>query len=82
MSVWGTGKRGTIHKLKSFRMGWGMVESVTKTKWSVEIKMAEFGELGFDEEECEWFAGKFFGDRLAGKHQKLMGLCFLATRTD
>lgn len=81
MGVWGTGVKGTINNSKTFGINWGMAEAVTKTKWKVEVKMVDFEELGFDEVDCQWFAGDFFEDDSRGKLEKLRGLCFLATRT-
>ena len=80
MKVWGTGGRGTIHNSKTFGMNWRMVEVVTETKWKIDVKMMEFKDLGFDEMDCEWFGSEVFEDSIAGKPEKLMGLCFLATR--
>jgi hypothetical protein len=82
MRVWGDGSRGVIHNLTTFQAPWRIMEAHTHTKWQVEAQLVKFEQLGFDQEDCEWFESSFFEGSLCGKPMPLRGLCFLATRVE
>lgn len=58
-----------VHDEQSLKVLWDDIGEVSGTKWEVEVRAMEIGELGWEMEDVSWMGGP-----------PPMGICFAATR--